>query len=678
MEQLESAKFIDDNKGKSQQEKMEYFTGIETNLKIVESFPKIEEKLVGALTPHIGKPTHERRENYVVQAKQHLDEEAKEVVVKLQERVENITSLESESEFKELGQCLAIASVISEREGLFTRPEVIKTKYRESKQAVNVTIEKQQREIAEMPKEKVADIAEKLTTLSKFETYCEDSQGLHSVVQKAIKNSLDSIQKNHGRDNIFVYDLNMKLKDNVEGHQIVSRAPMFKGVENSLFNEAIARKGISEVLREMEEAGSDHLDSDTLLIEYERCMKKYRETVTKYLKKNVDFDSLIREISKWRNKTEITKKLLESLPDLVALIFALWTLLSSEHFFSDDEAKKLDEKNLMELKQPHAAQVVSIFRIFGIGYSKFNLPPESMKKKFKKLIGLKSNPLIVNNLVQILTGEGKSITLATVGSVFAILGFDVSIACYSEYLSQRDFEDFEAMFTLLGIIDNVVYDTFNSLCERQLNKRGSIRDMVLHKILKGQRPVKSKDQELRPAVLLIDEVDVFFSKAFYNQVYMPLLRLHDEEFVRLLDKIWEEREGIDKKYTILRASEEFKACKALFNPKYECLMEEALKDIIGDLMSFMVDGHDYLIYNGEIGYRMLDTISTKVKYGYKTVFAYYQAFYVSKQIEDPEVFKRNRYVQFNCAEFSYSEVPSEFQYTFGVTGTLRALTPQQF
>jgi preprotein translocase subunit SecA len=49
---------------------------------------------------------------------------------------------------------------------------------------------------------------------------------------------------------------------------------------------------------------------------------------------------------------------------------------------------------------------------------------------------------LANNFVQIGTGEGKSVTLAVTASVLAILGFQVSVACYSEYLTERDCKDF--------------------------------------------------------------------------------------------------------------------------------------------------------------------------------------------------------------------------------------------
>jgi preprotein translocase subunit SecA len=53
--------------------------------------------------------------------------------------------------------------------------------------------------------------------------------------------------------------------------------------------------------------------------------------------------------------------------------------------------------------------------------------------------------------VQIKTGEGKSVVLAAVSMVLALNGFEISCACYSKYLSERDFEDFQPMFRELEI-----------------------------------------------------------------------------------------------------------------------------------------------------------------------------------------------------------------------------------
>ncbi len=93
--------------------------------------------------------------------------------------------------------------------------------------------------------------------------------------------------------------------------------------------------------------------------------------------------------------------------------------------------------------QPHVAQVLSILRILGVGYSKDG-------GIISKLIGNNKSD-VRNNLVQIKTGEGKSITLAVVSIIFALNGFEVKCACYSKYLSKRDFESFLPLFQVLDL-----------------------------------------------------------------------------------------------------------------------------------------------------------------------------------------------------------------------------------
>lgn len=48
--------------------------------------------------------------------------------------------------------------------------------------------------------------------------------------------------------------------------------------------------------------------------------------------------------------------------------------------------------------------------------------------------------------MQIKTGEGKSVILASMSILLALMGHKVDCVCYSSYLSQRDYEDFEPIF----------------------------------------------------------------------------------------------------------------------------------------------------------------------------------------------------------------------------------------
>jgi preprotein translocase subunit SecA len=78
--------------------------------------------------------------------------------------------------------------------------------------------------------------------------------------------------------------------------------------------------------------------------------------------------------------------------------------------------------------------------------------------------------LFAHHLVQVGTGEGKSIILAVTAAVPAVIGFEVNVACYSQYLTERDFEEFLPLFKTLGVHDKVFYGTFNQICERMINE----------------------------------------------------------------------------------------------------------------------------------------------------------------------------------------------------------------
>ncbi len=81
--------------------------------------------------------------------------------------------------------------------------------------------------------------------------------------------------------------------------------------------------------------------------------------------------------------------------------------------------------------------------------------------------------------------------------------------------------------------------------------------------------------------------------------------------------------------------------------------------------------HDYLIIDKRIAYKDNDSISYKINYGYKTVFAYLYEFHnnrVSRAYLDEAL-----QITLMIAEFSYAALPTYFCNILGVTGTLEVL-----
>jgi hypothetical protein len=84
-------------------------------------------------------------------------------------------------------------------------------------------------------------------------------------------------------------------------------------------------------------------------------------------------------------------------------------------------------------------------------------------------LGFTNKQDLINNLVQIGTGEGKSVTLAISCAIFALIKVEVFCACYSQQLSIRDYNQFFNLFKALGVEENIHYGTFETLCEHVIN-----------------------------------------------------------------------------------------------------------------------------------------------------------------------------------------------------------------
>ena len=340
------------------------------------------------------------------------------------------------------------------------------------------------------------------------------------------------------------------------------------------------------------------------------------------------------------------------MPSIIAHVFAIWTLLNSTNFFQTSADKD-------SLFKPHPAQVISIFRMLDVGYRERvlekvkgkikglakELIPDRISEKIFEVNGLR------NNLIQIGTGEGKSVTLAVTVIVLALLGFDTYCVCFSDYLSKRDFDAFKSLFEKLNLLEFIHYGTFNQICENTINRIGNIRNIV-GDLLKTNKLnlTKNKLELKRPRVLLIDEVDVFFSKDFYGNHFKPCLNLHDPSITKLITFIWKHRSNISLQR--VRSSEEFSDCCARFY-EWRNLIEEICKDMIYDLKS--LESHDYIIENDRIGYKEQDGIAFDTLYGYKTLFSYFQENENGK-ISD-ESLDENISMLVKLGTFSYSEIP---------------------
>lgn len=84
-------------------------------------------------------------------------------------------------------------------------------------------------------------------------------------------------------------------------------------------------------------------------------------------------------------------------------------------------------------KVPHTTQILSLLVMFDL-HKEPSLKPQALSNNAQR------NALLALNdqLIQIKTGQGKSIILGMASSMFALLGHATDVVCYSPYLSKRD------------------------------------------------------------------------------------------------------------------------------------------------------------------------------------------------------------------------------------------------
>ena len=282
----------------------------------------------------------------------------------------------------------------------------------------------------------------------------------------------------------------------------------------------------------------------------------------------------------------------------------------------------------------------------------------------------------------------------------------------SEYLSRRDHEGFAKLFQVFGVSTSIKYGTFHKLCEEFINQSGNIRDLVISQV-SGHRAgqvTSNSDMEIQPSgfwdrflpkqlvtglseswtslpsgtiterdrspkVLLIDEVDVFFSKEFYGNIYRPVAKLNHPVISKFLEHVWSIRERKDQLFFgCISKTSEFAALTKLY-PDWEDLISESVRSICYDVQSF--DKPEYEVVDDKIGYKDSDGISFDICYGYKTLFAYFKEAGTKPPNITRGSLEAKLALTFDCGSFSYAEIPKQFDSIIGVTGTLETLLPPE-
>jgi len=278
--------------------------------------------------------------------------------------------------------------------------------------------------------------------------------------------------------------------------------------------------------------------------------------------------------------------------------------------------------------------VYSLFRLLGIDQDKgaFNYRERTARNKREAAV------LDSRHLIELKTGEGKSVVLGVLSTVLALLGNDIDCVCYSKYLSARDSEDFADIFTVFNVQENVWYGTFSALTEKRLEEHGAVRDLTEALFDQGTRTKATKsliaemtDAQLeaaisaelgatkfqpkssRPKMLLIDEVDVFLMEDFYGATYNPIATYRDGRIEKLQRYIWDQ--GRNMSVPQLQAAvqrqpfyQELFADVPDLAPKFETEIMSMIHDCNRVMRGKL--SAQYRVKDGRIGYEADGTIST--------------------------------------------------------------------
>ena len=177
----------------------------------------------------------------------------------------------------------------------------------------------------------------------------------------------------------------------------------------------------------------------------------------------------------------------------------------------------------------------------------------------------------------------------------------------------------------------------------------------------------------RPQVLLVDEVDVFFSESFYGASYTPMVPIEHPAFTAMVKDVWHEYTASTPRRPLRLADwqkrESFLSCLQAL-PQLGAQLQETLKDLLTDVTQISAD--PYTVSNGLIAYAENDGLTTDARFGYRTMFAALSEFDSQTITSDAA----DSYCRLNlqCGHFSFADLPLQFDFILGASGTLATLS----
>lgn len=171
-------------------------------------------------------------------------------------------------------------------------------------------------------------------------------------------------------------------------------------------------------------------------------------------------------------------------------------------------------------------------------------------------------------------------------------------------------------------------------------------------------------------ILLVDEVDVFFGAEFYGKTYNQVIEFKEPEIKTILKRIWDahSKGGHRLRLNDVKAMTDYKRLLSKM-ASFGYLLDNEINLMLNQVKR--VDDIPYHLdaENDRIGYKVMDSISYNVTFGYATIFAYLKEAENLKNRD--EALSRALVMPVSCGQFSYANIsPTRIM---GVSGTLAAI-----
>jgi hypothetical protein len=540
-----------------------------------------------------------------------------------------------------------------------------------------IPLESLTKDVVEFAIRSIEQVGNKIQKEEKYSSYAQNLMKIKVLCDKMgsfkefprgnetrlIKKVLDQQQQKED----FFYYVGQRLLDYKKERilerfvtEIIDEYPQFSQVSLELFNKKTSSINFSkpeDAIGRFRSLSPDSTIPDLLLQSIQKYHEEYNQHIQrifqdpgKSLSDNQQViiqraNQLKKEIAD-SDPLERIEQHREKLCQLLGCIFAQFTLSNLEN------TPHLTQNSLYS---PHIMQILTIL----------------------KLLALDREEPIADHLIQVGTGEGKSIVLGGLAAFLAYLGYDVTVACYNSYLSDRDEELFAPFFSSLKIKNGIHYHNFGSLANQLIGKFiGNTRE-ITKQFLEKKPFSHLLPQEKKKSILLIDEVDLFFSPLFYGNTYRPVFHLQGEEEFQLIQHIWQEIK-LESPVTLksVQLTSFYKTIVGKYENSFSNILDHGIEEMISDAQVVSQGKHKYVYKDKEIGYHNdRGEISYSTYEGYKTIFAYLLEY--EKRDIDCKTLQDQLGIKIDCGAFSYAEIPFFFSHKLGVTGTLESLTANE-